>query len=728
MTKHSPTPRKARPPTGGNQRLALEHYDPGPLRRIAPSLWKRFVPLLEIPPTDTVPTVRDPENLLQAARGGSAPKALDFLQMLHDFGNEVGRHVLHDAAISLGQDRGDWPPDPEDLATELWCRAVTDPDVEQLRAFAEVCLQQRTVDLRHREYYGCGGTPIDATKKRLQGFREVLSLVFAAEQMGATVKVRAISEDDRVVICVFHGSRWHHVTTLEDDGDERLLSGRPLVCDVLAYEEMTGKLYVTARSESLAATYRAEFGRAFFGGPAFFAHEPTYDLAPFVRAVREGALPPPGLASRIREVALVDCTWATPEGFRHHVHGPRGRDCIPQLRRARFGEDGDVPLKVILAFFFREGTRMERTDVVLRPSNQFDCPKALHREAIAEYLERIHVYRPAEQGDGPPTREPLSLLGVQSTTRWKHLLGDRLQEAIDLGLLRAAACSAVSFPDDDHPLRTDPITEIETSRGVLHVAVDSPHVSIVEAGRAQGFELDLPALSEALRQDLRCEQSASPLPFGSAIHLGPAQIGNTSVLAILLPHPGGVETADALKVCAALAGGAKARWIVLLPPKAPTAGWPYAVALRTLVPPFRVRADVVRALQLQDQVPVHERSNGEDLVVDHEAPVAWLHDVLIDLSTNEWKLLKLLAARAHSGRPVATTEINQDLSPNATSTDVAKQCVTQFNKKVREAFQAHGIPLPERHARIVESAGSKAGYRLKPSLYYEGPGWRPPTP
>lgn len=726
MTQQTPTPGRSRPPTSGPPRLALEHYDPGPLRRVSPSLWQRFIPRIDLPAEVPVPTTAD--EFLALLRGGSSPKSFDFLQMLHEFGNEVGRHVLHDAAISLGHDRGSWPPGAEDLAVELWCQAETDPDVEQLRAFAEVCLRQRTRDLRHREYYGTGGKALKANEKRMGAFRQALSHVLKTEQMGTTIKVRSLAEDDRVVICVFYGGRWHHVTTLEDNGDENSLSGRPLVCDVLAYEEMTGKLCVTARSEGLAATYRAELGRTFFGDPVFFALEPTQDLSPIVQAVREGALPRPGIASRIREVALVDCTWSTPDGFRHQVHGLRGRDCIPQLRRARFGEDGDVPLKATLAFFFREGRRLERTDVVLRPGNQFDCPTALHREAIVEYLERIRVYRPIAQDGGPPGREHFSLLGVQPPARWKRLFHDRLQEAVTLGLLRAAPRTEASFPNDDRSLRTAPVTEVETSQQTFRIAVADDHVSLVEADRTQGFELDFTMLAETLRQDLRCQRSATPLPFGHAIDLGPTQIGNVSVRVIFLPHPGGVEKTSASQVFASLAGPGMSRWIVLLPPKAPTDGWSSAIALRTLVPPIRARADVVRALQLHDLVPVHERSNGEELVVDHAAALAWLHDVPLDLSTNEWKLLKLLAARAYSGRPVAAAEINQALSPMATSGDVAKQCVNQLNSKVRETFRARGARLPERHSRIVDSVGSKAGYRLLPSVYYEGSTWRPPTP
>jgi hypothetical protein len=656
------------------------------------------------------------EDVVAALTRGSLPAHFhDLLQVLHDLGNAKGAHALNEGAVELGLDRDDWPDAVEELAVEVWARARADARYQRLLIVAEVGLHERAADAKYREYFGREARTIEDPNAGAPVLQAALVPWFHKEHMGGRVRILLQPEDDRVVFCIFHGTQRQYETTFDDDG-EGMVGFRPGICDVVTYEPLDGRLRVTARSKRIVELYRRGFGAAFFEDGTFFSERPGYDLAPLAVAIATGSLPPPSDSSDVHGVSLVDCVWTVSDGIQHRIHGLGGRDCTQQARRAQFRVEEDKLTQVTLAFTFRSAGRVERTEIVLRTGNQFDCRKPARRDAIEEYLTRIGVRGHGRtEGGSPPEHPPL--LGVHSAARWQSILRDRVAQACDLKLLRPTPRSMMGPADESEGFGTDPVTQVEPGGEVLTLArsADDGDVRLVRASDNLGYEFDPRRLAELLRDELACGSSLRDLPFSGGYDLGPMRLGSATVRPFLIADPGAVLPQAAIPSMESLAGTHE-RWICLLPPGTRPDPWMIAFPLRSLLPPFRARTDIIRTLGLADQVTAGERADGERLVVDTKNHEAWFDGVRLDLSDGERTLLEVLA---RAMRTMSVPDLNEKLSPGSTSGDVAKQRVRQFRKAVIASFRREEKSPPADVKRLISSVRKGTGYRLGVDPYVE---------
>src|SRR5262245_37730974 len=110
-----PTPNYFRVPAGAPDtasvsRLALEHYDPRPIRNVPIERWRDVVSRCGAPPgLPDLPRATIDDVVTALTQGSLRPLLRDLLQTLHDLGNAKGSHVLNEAAAVLGIDRTGWP-------------------------------------------------------------------------------------------------------------------------------------------------------------------------------------------------------------------------------------------------------------------------------------------------------------------------------------------------------------------------------------------------------------------------------------------------------------------------------------------------------------------------------------------------------------------------------------------------------------------------------------------
>lgn len=709
----------ASPAEGSSAQLALEHYDPRPIRKVPIERWRSVFTRSGSPPGLADLDAATLDDVVTALTRGSLPTLLhDLLQVLHDMGTARGAHVLNESAVELGLDRSDWPEASEELAVEVWARARGNARYRKLLLIAEVGLHERAAESKYREYFGREPARIEKPEAGVPELQKIFVPWFREEKMGGRVKILFQPEDDRIVFCIFHGTRRQYEATFDDDGTEGMVGFRPLVCDVVTYEHLAGRLRITARSKRIVELYRGAFGAAFFGDEKFFSERPRYQLGPLAAAIEAGALPLPSDSSDIHGVHLVDCVWTAGGAAQHHVHGIDGRDCTQQVRRAQFRVGEDQLTQATLAFTFLAAGRLERTEIVLRTGNQFDCRKPGRRDAIEEYLTKIGV-RTRRQAPASDAADPPTLAGGRPASRWLPLFGDRLAEACTLELLRPAARSAVSPAGEPEGVGTDPLTRLEPGGEPLLLArsAEDGDVRLVRADEAVVYELDPRRLAELIRDELRCGLSLRELPFPGGYDLGPISVGSATVHPFLVTAPGAASLRATMPTLEALAG-THGKWIVLLPPRASPDAWGLAAPLRTLLPPFRVRTDIIRTLGLEDQVTALERADGQRLVVDTKRHTSWLDEVALFLSETERELLEVLARAAVQGQALPAGELARTLCNDAENKDLVRQRVQDLSKVVRERLKGEGKVTPESE-KLVRSFKKGEGYRLALVPYVE---------
>lgn len=719
----SPQPERTSPPAaspveGTSTQLALEHYDPRPIRKVPIERWRNVFGRCGSPPGLADPDAASLDDVVTALTRGSLPTHLhDLLQVLHDMGTPRGAHVLNESAVELGLDRSDWPEAAEELAVEVWARSRGNARYRKLLLVAEVGLHERAAESKYREYFGREPGRIERPEAGAPELQAIFAPWFREEKMGGRVKILFQPEDDRVVFCIFHGTRRQYEATFDDDGSEGMVGFRPLVCDVVTYEHLTGRLRITARSKRIVELYQGAFGAVFFGDDKFFSGHPRYQLGPLAVVIEAGALPPPSDSSDIHGVHLVDCVWTAGTAAQHHVHGLDGRDCTQQVRRAQFRAGEDQLTQATLAFTFLAAGRLERTEIVLRTGNQFDCRKPGRRDAIEEYLTKIGV-RTRAYAPNRGSVAPSTLAGVHPAARWQPLFGDRLAEACTLGLLRPAERSALGPVGEPEGVGTDPLTRVDVGGEPLILARDAEDgdVRLVRADEIAGYELDPRRLAELVRDELRCGLSLRELPCRGGYDLGPISVGSVAVRPFLLTMPGAVEPRATMPMLAALAGEAK--WIVVLPPGMSPDAWGLATPLRALLAPFRLRTDIIRTLGLEHQVTALERADGQRLVVDTKRRTSWLDEVALFLSETEWELFAVLARATVQGQALLAEELAGTLCDDAGNKDLVRQRVHALSTTVRGRLKAEGKASPESD-KLVRSIKKGEGYRLALVPYLE---------
>lgn len=696
MSQPEPTaPAPSSPRSRRVRRSALEHYDAAPVRKVPLERWTTVLGRIEPAVLQETPrTMEEVVGLLTS--GESGPRIRELLHALHDFGTASGAQAIHEAAIEIGLDRSDWPQAVEELAVEVWSRALDAPEYETVLRFAEIAVHDRQTELRCREFSARTPSPLRCERTALNSLEEDLRPWFQKEGMGGAVAVKVHEEADRHVLCISHGARVQSEATVGDDGDQGLLTFRPLMCDVVSYERESGRLRVSARSRRLVDAYRQAVGRTFFGDCAFFEERPIYTLSPFLDAIRNGSLPPPPPELGIRAVIMVGCVWNTGDGIVHRIYGRRGRDCTEQAQRARFHPEHDDLAQVTVAFLFDGERRPERVDVVVREDNRLDCRKPIHRDAIDAYLEHIGARRPRAQALLP---KPLTqLAGIQAASRWMQALGGEMRAAVDSGVLALRERPAVG---NDGALR-----DVSSYNDNATLAVDDGALALIRPDLLVGYELNPRFLGELLRTELGCRHTLVDLPLAGVHDLGPLTIGTVQVRPILVTRF--IDDPAATERLLQNAVGSQERFVTIHLPHTDVNRWTRAFPLAGITAPFRVRAGVIRVLRLEDEVPALELADGERLVVDVVNRATWLDEVPLQLTDADRATLMELTKAWKSGRRIPSKELSTLLGGPTASGDLGKQRVKALKTAIKNAFAETGKEPPE----VVQVTRRGEGYSL----------------
>ncbi len=509
-------------------------------------------------------------------------------------------------------------------------------------------------------------------------------------------------QERRQVFCVFHGARFQNEATVDEDGREQMLSFRPLQCDVLSYEENTGRLRVSARTKRTAESYRVELGKALFDDSDFFSERPLYALASLAESIGQGSLQPPPVGLSIRSVTLVSCQWASGEGFQLRVNGLRARDCIARAQRAGYRTQDCDLTQATLAFTFTDAGRPQRTDVLVRDGNHLRCTRPTHRDEIDIYLENIGVKRAASR-DTAACEAMTQLSGIQSAGRWQRLLGDGLRPAVDAGVLTQTRRPAISLGEKPG-VGTSPIVSLDFEHHAVEFTRHDEVLVIVSQDDLVGYELNGQRLAELLRQELGCERSLCSLAIDGAYDLGALSVGSVRVRPFLLTR----FAKDAAAVERHLAAAAvHDKWVSIHLPNANLDAWTSATALRRITGPFGVLRDIVTALHLEDQVSALERSQGETLVVDTVHHRAWLNGSPLNLSEAERMTLEALAIAFKSAKTVSAS----DLAPRGADAAVGRQRVNALRRVLKQTLAGT--------EKIVRNPRKGEGYALAGAVYVE---------
>lgn len=663
----------------------LAFLDAAAIEEVPISLWKSLFEAIGSPPTLGNGELTHADIVRSLTEDAPTDELLLALEAVHQLGTEEGREAIVEALADQDTQLDAKGSGPRELALQLFLcqREAKDAALKDAFVRAQIRIQVTGKKARYDEFLGVEARQVNDLKARVDDLRNSMVVYCKDNDLGDHVDVVAFNDEGSVVVQVIHSHRARKpLAVVPGDSRRTMIEFRPVHCDVLRYDTLTGRLRVYARAASLIKHYRGLMGKILFDDPAFFVGG-AYSLKPLQdrgqEVLNNHTMP------QVARVRVTEILWDL--GDREVVH-IRSRDCFARAQQLGLdltaGDFIEVKMKVLLV---RQSTRP--VTVTLRAPSRMSVTDRTQEEVIDQYLQQIGVRTRAD-----PDFDLWSILHApQDMHTWRRVLGVDSDRLVTQGVLVKTTLSTVVHPDtaDNGPSLAAERTPDGRLYGVsLRDDLDSRTLTPTDV---DGASLNFARFASFLRTTLQLSHPSADLRDPALIRLGRMEFDALRFEVLLALEPG---LPSKLTLSGMQTNGA--RVVVLVP-----MGRTVDVSPATLVPldppipdrPWLERA-ILEATGLESQVPaIRSAPKGARLVIDKCRGKVWVDGIEISGLKPETHPYRLVLALAEaSPNPVRTIDLVRQLSPaRRDDTAVARKAKTEAKSTIVEALAEQGIDL-----------------------------------
>ena len=608
------------------------------------------------------------------------------LESIYSLGTSDGREALLGAMHDRHVDSAQIPEGcgEREFALRAFLLRQAQPAFVDVFARAQIHVQAVGNHQAINEHWGASAKVVKSITRSKARLMKLMLAHCKAHDLGEHVQVEAVEDDGACVFQVYHSDRMRTPLAIVDGSVARSrFAFRPVHCDVIRYDAVTGRMQVAARRASMVTTYVQLMGDALFDDPTFFVGDAACTLQPLQEKGRSALG-----AHKLAGIGLVWMTEFVWERGDRDVHRVRSRDCFDEIEDLKLPiEEGtlvEVKLKLQVA---QKGTRP--VTVTVRLPGKIKVSSPCHEQLAHEYLEAIGVR--CRAGVNPA----LDLWSLHPWRRphqdWRAVFGDQVEELCKAGALVPVELESVAHPELRGAGSALDVHAVDGG-GFYGVGKEDEFASkSLSATDVQGLELKASAFRTFLVARLGLPELTTPVE-SDVLDLGTVRIGEHSFrpfYALSTPRDG--FGARARK---AAAGDS----IVLLLPAGRTTGSEIAEAeLRHPIPSKReLERALVIACGLEGCVPaIHFARDGTQLIVDTQHGVVWVHEVEVPglkPDTHPFRFVEELA-RASPG-PVSSEQLSRQLSKNRDDdSTAARKAKSKARRAITEALASAGMSL-----------------------------------
>ena len=279
------------------------------------------------------------------------------LEAAHGLGTGAGREALLEAMRDRHIGTGRIPDGcgEREFAVRMFILQRAEPSIADAFVRAQIQLQARGEHKSVNEFWGAEARVVRSVELSKVQLERMMRSHCEEHDLGSHVQVEALEDDGACVFQVIHSDRTRKPLAIVDGSSARsMIEYRPVHCDVIRYDAVSGRLQVAARRAALVNTYVRLVGEALFEDPTFFVGEAACTLTPLQEKGRV-ALGEHGLPG-VGRVWMTECTW---ERGDRNIHRIRSHDCFEDIEALSLpiGTEGrliEVKLKIQIA---QQGTR-----------------------------------------------------------------------------------------------------------------------------------------------------------------------------------------------------------------------------------------------------------------------------------------------------------------------------------------------------------------------------------
>lgn len=619
------------------------------------------------------------------------------LELIHDLGTDDGRthieQVAQDQPVTL-------PVSPDETAArefvaQLWIIGKSDPAIAELLLRSQLTQRPPDSSRTYREFVGAGSAPEAVIDK--EQLKAIISQWCRENGKSDVISITPRDYNGEWYCLILRGDPPKRVPEVRG---QRLnvLEYQPAATDLLRYDPKTGRIGIATRSPQLLKAYRGSLGTLLAGNDQFFAGENVCSLQPL--QLQGNALFRMHRVLGIHRIDVVQLLWRRGERDKIWVSG---RDCFQILQdlEAKLRE-GDL-IEARLKVQFSGGGRLANVTLKVPNIIQISGPNA----NLVEQLLDAAGLRGNFNEDGDPrtfwSEHPWRLKEAE----WRRRLGADFDRLLAAGVLRPVTLDAVDHPDHPHARRTLEVEDIEP--GVALGVSKDPAIGVrtVTVSDVEGYQLQIPTLAQQIKASLGLEGGCAEVAEHSGLwSLGIRTFGpNMTLAAFLIAREPDAATAAQL---AATAGAATP--LALFPCNCKPIEGVSSTPCRLPQGPYRsLLEEAIRSLKWHSQIAPAEWSSAE-LIIDTVRGVISYRGLAItgiQADTHPFKFAAMVA-RAN-GQLVATTSINDVLSPQRPDNDAAKTAKRDFMKAIKTAHDRASRPQPTEPI----FGSSRGGYWLK---------------
>ncbi len=667
--------------------LPLKFLDAAAFEEVRVELWRELFELVGVP-DGLDPASFDNADVHRVLQGITpSPELVLALEAIQGLGDEDGREALVEAL----EDRSISVSVPDDYGARefaLFCFLRKEDDPAFADAYVRAQIKSEAVGRRGalHELRGSDARAIRQLTICRERLRELVLDHCKSKGLGKHVQVDAFESEGACVFQIIHGARVQRQLTVTPGADGRaVLEFRPVHCDIIRYEAVTGRLQVAVRSAAMLSVYARIVGKAFFDDEEFFVGEACCTLVPLQERGKE--LLTDHSTIGIGQVRMTECVWELGD---RRVLTLRSHDCFKDIERVgltmKEGTIVQVKLKVQVV-----GASTRPVTVTIRTPNKIDVSRNAFQGLVWKFLDDIGV-----RCNATPT-SMLDLWGLYpwraSTSTWHAVFGDDVPRLCASGALVPTTLDSVPSSEsggEGSGLEVHPVEGGEYY-GVGKVG-STPSRSLT-ATDIEGLELDAKGLRSHLISALETSGGGEDVDGDDeALDLGVIALGEHGYRLFYVTRTPRAGLGERLRK---VAGSTQ---VALLVPKGRRACTELLeVQLSGALPSTQdVRRGVAVAAGLEGSVPAIDYAPGHArLVVDSERGMVWFDGVHVPGIKKETQPFGLVLELAKAS-PAAldTRELSKRLAPGRQDgTQPARHAKRDAKKAILEALAGAGVEL-----------------------------------
>ncbi|MBL9076010.1 MAG: hypothetical protein JNL08_00820 [Planctomycetes bacterium] len=637
---------------------------------IPDSTWEIASPLLGLPATGRGKTCDVEED----AAFRSKKEVIEFASFLQELGNELGGEALMEAANELAFDTSKWGAklSSHDLAANFY---VASRHRRDERAGA-VVLCARCRHLEHRqarasiELRGRHHAALDGDlEPRLEQLRQALSEHFVTQQFGSVVEIEHFAEGGFLRIYVGRGKRYAKPLTIDESATTRarsFIQFRPAACDQLIFDRKNQILRVVTNPARLAVRYAQLFGKAMFDDEQHFQEKPTCTLDHLKQAQ---SLPTPPLTLPIASVAVVRSQLRVGDD---KIEARR----LPRPYFEQFPEA--VLVEVDLRFHFRDG---QSRDVRVRPPNRVQYVQDSRAEIVERYLDAAGF-----RGAAPAARPDLWSLptGPGPIQLYRDVFVRALDDLVDRQVIARRPLTVVDGGSSGRLLAV-PIEE-QIYYGVP--ATEDGSARALTSSDLDGLELDPASFARMVADSVAANGGTGAIDDGRVVDLGETRLFGAPIRVFLVLREPAKAAATMLTIALDRVSPG-IRKVVLVPAGRMTDLGVIVAQITDWSDAREIRTKIASATGTTSTLPVRDRAPaGTRLLIEKTRGTVELDGIPIDFDPEEQAFRLLLALAEAAPNPIATKNLDRNLSQGRGDDATTRQAKGRLKAKLEKA----GVP------------------------------------